>query len=244
MQLWRRFFFRKNEWTCGSAPQEARPPPHCWLYSSQPCQPPKGSIGWEMLVEEVAPPQPPLVHLGPQLWLGHRHPWVQGCCWRAGGHYMIQPAPLSSHMCASLPFPGTDVCTGNTHIAFFSFPPIRGREGGTGQLTSPLGKGQVSWCQCGLGCPSSAQDLPKPPQCLSASPACQACLCSSSEQRGTGGGFSLEPEVNYALLDNFQLPVLAIKWISSRWHAYLCAGRKAHQAASPQDPGDVFSGNG
>lgn len=53
------------------------------------------------------------------------------------------------------------------------------------------------------------------------------CLCSSPELlQGTGGGFSPKPEVNYSLLDNFQLPVLAVKEISSRWHAYLCAGRE------------------
>lgn len=64
------------------------PPPHCWLYPAHPCQLPKGSTGmcstgWELLVEEVAPPLPPLVHLGPQLWLGHGHPWVQPA---AGSH--------------------------------------------------------------------------------------------------------------------------------------------------------------
>lgn len=70
------------------------------------------------------------------------------------------------------------------------------------------------------------------------------CLCSSLEQQGTDGGFSLKPEVNYALLDNFQLPVLAIKGISSRWHAYLCAGRESPPACFPaRDPSDIFSGS-
>lgn len=149
------------------------PPPHSWLYSAHPYQPPGAptgmcSTGWELPVEEAAPPPPPLVHRGPQLWRGHRHPWVQDCCWQPleGIMWSIQPS-YRAVCAASLPFPGTDTCYGNTHIAFSSFTPIQG-----GELTSALGKGQASWCQCGLGCPSSAQDLPKPPRCLSASPAC------------------------------------------------------------------------
>lgn len=183
--MWRRFFLRKNEWTCGG--QAPLPTGGCTLHT--PVSPPGLHRDMFHRVEEVAPPLPPLVHLGPQLWLGHRHPWVQGCCWRAGRHYMIHPSPLSSHMCTSLLFPGTDVATGNTRIAFFSFPPIRGREGGTGQLTSPPGKGQLSWCQCGLGCPSGAQDLPKPPQCLSASPACHSV--SVQQLRAAGHGWRI-----------------------------------------------------
>lgn len=122
-----------------------------------------------------------------------------------------------------------------SHCLFF-FMPIQGGEVGTGQVTSPLGKGQASWCQHGLGCPSALRTFPNHPN---ASVHCQpamTCPCSSSEQRGTGEGFSLKPEVNDALLDNFQLPVLAVKGISSRWHAYLCTGREAHQPASPAGP--------
>lgn len=88
----------------------------------------------------------------------------------------------------------------------------------------------------GWDVPQALRTFPNHPDASVHRQPATTCLCSSSEQRGTGGGFSLKPEVNYALLDNFQLPALAIKGISSRWHAYLCTGREAHQPASPAGP--------
>lgn len=86
-----------------------------------------------------------------------------------------------------------------------------------GVCDSNHGEGTAQWWLWSTCCDTSAHRQPL-----------TTCLCSSPER---AGGFSPKPEVNYPLLDNFQLPVLAMKGISSRWHAYLCT---ASGAGSPQ----------
>lgn len=137
------------------------PPPHCRLCSAHPCQLHRvgaaGGGGGRTTASLSAP--------GASAAPWPSAPRVQPLLAATGGHYLVHPASSSGPVCPSLPFPGTDR---NTHIAFFSFAHT-GQGRGAGQLTAPLGRGQASWCQCGLGCPSST---PKPPRCLSASPAC------------------------------------------------------------------------
>lgn len=226
------------------------PIPTTGLYPAHLYPPPESSLQlwssrWELLVEAVTLPLPPLVHLGPHLWLRHRHHRSRTAAsshWRA--LYDIYSLLILQHAQPSY-LSEADVvesmCYGKTHIAFSSFTCKRPYQWGwMADITYGEGIGQrvPAWAVMALKCsgPSRATLMFR----HVASP---LSLCSSPEQQGTDGGFSLKPEVNYALLDNFQLPVLAIKEISSRWHAYLCAGREAPPACFPRrTPAMYFQG--
>lgn len=59
------------------------------------------STGWELLLEEAAPPLPPLAHLGPRLCLGHGH---RGSS-RAGSHWRALSAPSRLLIPPRVPLP-------------------------------------------------------------------------------------------------------------------------------------------
>lgn len=167
-----------------------------------------------------------------------------------GRHYMIYTAFTPCPRCSCLTFlrgkHGREyVLWKHPHYLLLLDiqKPIPGRL--AGWLALPMGKGQA---RCASMSWHGSQALGTIPSHPDASVHCQptaTCLCSSLEQQGTEGGFSPKPEVNYALLDNFQLPVLAIKRNSSRWHAYLCTGREAPSACVPiRTPTMYFQGEG
>lgn len=136
----------------------------------------------------------------------HVHSWVWNHCWLHWSTLYDTDTVLCAH---------------------FVPPPEAGRCMGCGKNTFPSPPFHPNAHARGSGHPSCGPGaLAVIPQHIT-SPSQRACA-STSEQ---AGGFFPKPRVNYPLLDNFQLPDLAMKGISSRWHAYLCT---ATFAGSPQ----------